>query len=85
MLRLSISLATMLALSILAMSQRLQEHDPQIHGMVPGGHGRHMQNGGPHPVTCSSAVKLCVVDLFERRCTTTSVEREPPQPMVSRP
>ncbi len=41
MLKLSIALATMLALSVPAMAQEMQEQDPQTHGMVPGGHSRH--------------------------------------------
>ncbi len=47
MLRLSIALATMLALSIPAMAH--QARDPQIHGMVPGGHGRHMHRDWSTP------------------------------------
>ncbi len=49
MLRLSIALAAMLALSVPAMAQELQEHDPQTHGMVPGGHGRHMHRDWSAP------------------------------------
>ncbi len=49
MLRLSIALATMLSLSVPAMAQGMDEHDPQIHGMVLGGHGRHMHRDWSTP------------------------------------
>ena len=41
MLKICFAFVAMLTLSVPAMAYEHQEQDPQIHGMVPGGHGRH--------------------------------------------
>lgn len=39
--KLCLAMAAALALSVPAIAHETQEQDPQIHGMTPGGHGRH--------------------------------------------
>ena len=47
--KLCFALVATVTLSAPAMAQGAQEQDPQVHGMVPGGHGRHMHRDWSTP------------------------------------